>query len=103
VLPNAPGLITGTISVHTKGFGFVRCKDGPDVFVPRHLIMGAVDGDTVEAEVNPVVSAKGPEGQVIAILKRSRTHLVRKLLGRTNRDIITPPFFICGGSYLSAL
>lgn len=88
VLPNAPGLITGTISVHAKGFGFVRCKEGPDVFVPRHLIMGAVDGDTVEAEVNPVVSSKGPEGQVIAILKRSRTHLACIVVQVTARHAV---------------
>src|SRR3990167_4886735 len=34
VLPNAPGLVTGRISVHSKGFGFVRCDSGPDVFIP---------------------------------------------------------------------
>jgi ribonuclease R len=74
-IPSSAQLITGTISVHQKGFGFVRCEEGPDVFVPKHCLMDAVDGDTVEVEVNPVVSAKGPEGVVVAILKRSRTHL----------------------------
>lgn len=74
-LPNAPGLITGTISVHTKGFGFVRSGSGPDVFIPKHAIMGAIDGDVVEIEMNPIVSIKGPEGIVVAILKRGRSHL----------------------------
>jgi len=74
-IPSSATLVTGTISVHQKGFGFVKCGEGPDVFIPKHVMMGAVDGDTVEIEVNPVISAKGPEGQVIAILKRSRTHL----------------------------
>lgn len=68
-------LVTGTISVHPKGFGFVKPSEGQDIFIPKHLIGEAVDGDTVEVEVAAVVSAKGPEGAVIAILKRSRTHL----------------------------
>lgn len=82
-IPSGAQLITGTISVHQKGFGFVRCTEGPDVFIPKHQMKEAVDGDTVEVEVNPVVSAKGPEGIIVAILKRSRTHLagtvVRKM------------------------
>jgi len=97
-------LVTGTISVHHKGFGFVKVTEGPDVFIPKHLINDAVDGDTVEVEVASVVSAKGPEGAVIAILKRSRSHLagtiVRKsgnhftayapLLGRDKPVIVKP-------------
>ncbi|MBX7065903.1 MAG: VacB/RNase II family 3'-5' exoribonuclease [Parachlamydiales bacterium] len=88
VLPNAPGLVTGTISIHTKGFGFVRCKERPDVFVPKHALKDAVDGDTVEVEVNPVVSAKGPEGEIVAILKRSRTHLACIVVQKTARHAV---------------
>ncbi|MDE3046820.1 MAG: VacB/RNase II family 3'-5' exoribonuclease [Verrucomicrobiota bacterium] len=82
-LPHAPGLVSGTISIHPKGFGFVRCPEGPDVFIPRHALKDAVDGDEVEIEVNPVVSAKGPEGEVVAILKRSRTHLACIVVHKT--------------------
>jgi ribonuclease R len=83
-LPRTESLLTGTISVHPKGFGFVKTEgDGPDIFIPRHLTQDAVDGDTVEVEVNPVVSAKGPEGSVIAILKRSRTHLAGTVTGKS--------------------
>ena len=68
-------LAIGIISVHHKGFGFVKAKEGPDIFIPKHLIRDAVDGDVVEVEISPVVSAKGPEGEIVAIVKRSRTHL----------------------------
>ena len=68
-------LASGIISVHPKGFGFVKVGSGPDVFIPKHLIQGAVNGDTVEIEVSPEVSSKGPEGAVISILKRSRSHI----------------------------
>lgn len=87
-LPSNASLITGLINVHPKGFGFVRSAEGPDVFIPRQSMMDAVDGDTVEAEVNPVVSAKGPEGVVIAILKRSRTHLAGIIVQKAGKDYI---------------
>ncbi len=71
-------IVTGTISVHpVKGFGFVKVdgiEKGKDVFIPKHSIANAVDGDTVEVEVTDV-TPKGPEGRIIAIIKRSRSHL----------------------------
>ena len=87
-LPSSATLVTGIISVHKKGFGFLRVAEGPDVFVPKHVMMDAVDGDTVEVEVNPVVSAKGPEGVVVAILKRSRTHLACIIVQKTARHYV---------------
>lgn len=73
-------VITGVLRLHPRGFGFLQ-PDKPiefpeDVFIPKHLTDGAVDGDTVEVEINPHAhSEKGPEGKVLSILKRGRTHL----------------------------
>lgn len=67
-------LVVGTISVHgIKGFGFLKMGK-EELFIPKQGMMGAVDGDTVEAEITGT-SAKGKEGRIVAILKRSRTHL----------------------------
>lgn len=71
--------VTGIISMHPRGFGFVK-QDEPtdegDIFIPKHLTMNAVDGDHVEVIVNAdAPSDKGPEGKVIGILSRSRTHI----------------------------
>lgn len=76
-------LVSGTISVHIKGFGFVKTGLGPDVFIPKHAIMGAVDGDTVEIEIVSEASPKGPEGIVVAILKRSRSHIACTITSKT--------------------
>ncbi|MBS0625339.1 MAG: VacB/RNase II family 3'-5' exoribonuclease [Verrucomicrobia bacterium] len=85
-IPNAERkLTTGVISVHPKGFGFVKVDAGSDVFIPKHAIQGAVDGDTVEIEIAAEVSAKGPEGVVIAIVKRSRTHIAGTIIGKSGR------------------
>lgn len=70
---------TGTIHMHARGFGFVTLEGasagGEDVFIPKHLTMNAIDGDTVEVQVSPEVSEKGPEGKVLSILERGRSHL----------------------------
>lgn len=72
-------VVTGVISMHPRGFGFVK-QDGPsdegDVFIPKHLTMNAVDGDHVEIVINTdSTSDKGPEGKIVTILSRSRTHM----------------------------
>lgn len=81
-------LISGIISIHHKGFGFVKVQEGQDIFIPKHLIGGAVDGDTVEVEVASVISAKGPEGAVISIVKRSRTHLAGTIVRQSQNHFI---------------
>ena len=35
-LPQTAPLVTGIISIHPKGFGFVKNEAGPDVFIPKH-------------------------------------------------------------------
>lgn len=73
-------LVSGTLRMHPKGFGFV-IPDHPsecpqDVFIPKHLTDNAVDGDHVEVALNlEAVSDKGPEGRIVNVLKRARKHL----------------------------
>ncbi len=72
-------LIAGVIHVHAKGFGFVT-PDHPaqcpqDIFIPKHLMDNAIDGDRVEVEMSSIQSPKGPEGKVISVLERGRTHI----------------------------
>src|ERR1700722_13620098 len=71
---------TGILRMHAKGFGFV-IPDNPtefpqDIFIRKHLTDSAVDGDHVEVALNlESVSEKGPEGRIVAVLKRARKHL----------------------------
>lgn len=78
-------LLIGTISVHPKGFGFVKNLEGPDVFIPKHAIRDAVDGDEVEVSISSIVSPKGPEGVVTAVLKRGRTFLAGTIISESGR------------------
>lgn len=73
-------IVTGTIKMHSRGFGFVQPENPTintqDIFIPKHLTKNAVDGDVVEVLINEdSVSDKGPEGKVMAILSRARTHM----------------------------
>ena len=43
----------------------------------------AVDGDEVEIEIDPNPTPKGPEGTVLAILKRSRSSLAGTVIGKS--------------------
>lgn len=75
-----PGVISGVIRVHPRGFGFVQPDDpslyDQDIFIPRHFTQNAVDGDKVEVVVDTLsFSEKGPEGKVVTILERGRTHM----------------------------
>ena len=83
--PSRPGdlsknTIVGIIHVHPKGFAFVTPQDASlhsqDVFVPKTLRAGAVDGDRVRVSIRPSRRPeKGPEGVVQEILERGRTQV----------------------------
>lgn len=76
--PSSP--VKGVLRMNPRGFGFVvpenRELHPEDIFIPKHLTSTAVDGDLVEAESFPSSKeGKGPEGKVICILQRGRSHL----------------------------
>lgn len=73
-------LYKGTFSKHPRGFGFITAdsefKLEEDIFIPKNLTMNALDGDKVEFEIVSEGSpGKGPDGKIVSILTRARTHL----------------------------
>lgn len=73
-------VVSGLLRMHPKGFGFVipdnRALYPEDIFIPKHLTDGAVEGDLVEVVINQEsVSEKGPEGKIVSVTKRARKHL----------------------------
>jgi ribonuclease R len=73
-------LVKGLLRVHPRGFGFLvpeeREKYPIDIFIPKHLTKGGIDGDIVEVEIDEEsTSEKGPEGKVVTILERGRSHV----------------------------
>lgn len=73
-------VVKGFLHMHPRGFGFLQPHEKElypqDIFIPKHLTQNAVHGDIVEVVINPnSMSEKGPEGKVVAILERARTHM----------------------------
>ncbi len=69
-------LVQGTIRTLPQGFAFLQTdlKAYPKgIFIPKHALGSAVDGDLVELRVTDLEgrNKKGPEGEVCSILERS--------------------------------
>ncbi len=91
-------VVKGIIKMHPRGFGFVQpdvaTQLTQDIFIPKHLTKNAVDGDIVEVLIQQdFISDKGPEGKVVTILSRSRTHMagVVREMDRTGEFVVHVP------------
>ena len=70
-------VITGIIEKHPKGFGFVRQEEGGDIFIGRDNMLGAMNGDLVEADLlPPYLWTRSKEGMVTKILQRNTVEVV---------------------------
>jgi ribonuclease R len=96
VLPAEADLITGKLSVHPVGYGFLAPeKSGePDVFIAAENIGTAMHGDRVVARVSPEAPSsriKGRrEGRVIRILERAYDTMVGTLQRSRNFYYVVP-------------
>src|SRR5437588_4467403 len=90
VLPSEADLVTGKLSIHQVGYGFlVPEKSGePDIFIAAENTGTAMNGDRVVARIShdlPQRRAKASagrqrsEGRVIRILERARDTIVGTL------------------------
>jgi ribonuclease R len=103
VLPSEADLVTGKLSIHQAGYGFlVPEKSGePDIFVAAENTGTAMNGDRVVVRVNrdvPPRRAKGrsvragqrTDGRVIRILERARDTIVGTLQHSKNFYYVVP-------------
>ncbi len=86
-------LVRGVLRVHPRGFGFLSPDDAvrypQDIFIPKHLTLQSVDGDKVEVVINPrSVSEKGPEGRVVTIVERARSHIAGTIRFASHDEIV---------------
>ena len=98
VLPTEADLVTGKLSIHQAGFGFlVPEKSGePDIFVAAENTGTAMNGDRVVVRISrdiPQRRAKNrqrAEGRVIRILERARDTIVGTLQHSKNFCYVVP-------------
>lgn len=71
-------VLTGTLSKHRQGFGFVECEElDRDIFVSAGSMKGAMNGDEVEVDLIPEYLWKeSPEGIITRVLNRKTTEVV---------------------------
>src|SRR5215471_12549890 len=96
VLPAEADLVTGKLSVHPVGYGFLASeKSGEsDVFIAAENVGTAMHGDRVVARTSPDLPAgriKGRrEGRVIRILERAHDTIVGTLQRSRNFYYVVP-------------
>jgi len=96
VLPHEADLVTGKLSVHPAGYGFLSSeKPGdPDVFIAAENVGTAMHGDRVVARISPEPASgriKGRrEGRVIRILERAHDTVVGTLQRSRNFYYVVP-------------
>jgi ribonuclease R len=96
VLPAEADLVTGKLSIHQAGYGFLapETPGGPDVFIAAENIGTAMHGDRVVARISrdePYGRIKGRrEGRVIRILERAHDSIVGTLQRSRNFYYVVP-------------
>ena len=96
VLPAEADLVTGKLSVHPAGYGFLTSEKlgEPDVFIAAENVGTAMHGDRVVARISPEAPAgriKGRrEGRVIRILERAHNTVVGTLQRSRNFYYVVP-------------
>ncbi len=90
-------LVAGRLTVRPEGFGFVLVPDGPDLFIPRAGMHGAMDGDTVLAREERVRSAARrardagrTSGTVVRVLDRARERVVGRFETKDGHKVVFP-------------
>ena len=72
-------VVTGTLSKHRRGFGFVITEDDEkDIFIPARSMHTAMDGDVVAVDLIPEALWSGGkrEGIIVQVLERKTTEVV---------------------------
>src|SRR5262245_45335152 len=96
VLPAEADLVTGKLSIHQVGYGFLvpEVPGGPDVFIAAENVGTAMHGDRVVARISrdePYRRIKGRrEGRVIRILERAHDTIVGTLQRSRNFYYVVP-------------
>ncbi len=94
-------LVTGTLSAHPDGFGFVipdedpeeKQKDGEkpeDVFIGARKFRGAMHGDKVVTRVDGYKPGGKREGSIVRVLTRAHHTIIGKLRKSKGSSIIIP-------------
>ncbi len=91
-LPAKMNLVTGALSCHADGYGFVAPETGvgEDVFINQRRMSGAMHGDTVVARIEGLKSGGRKEGSIIRVLKRANKRVIGRFTFSRNFGVVVP-------------
>ena len=90
-LANQDSFISGRISSHRDGYGFLTPDDGSeDLFLPEREMQRVLHGDRVTARIVGTDRRGRLEGGIVEILERANTHIIGRLLNENGVWIIAP-------------
>lgn len=83
-------LVTGTVTGHRDGFGFVDRDDDEeeDIYLPARQLREAMHGDRVAVRV--AQSRRGTEGRVVEVLERGYDELVGRYFRESGVGFVVP-------------
>jgi ribonuclease R len=93
---HVPTTIVGVLEVKKQGLGFVQVPEtGERIFIAPRFLGTAMHGDTVEVSLFALPKKKDdagslPEGEVVRVVQRARTHVVGTVERTRGADIVVP-------------
>ena len=112
----AEELVTGVLSLSSRGFGFVtpegKQKNEDDIFILKSGLNTAMNGDTVQVRLFPqyaVSPGRSKEGEVYKVLERANSKIVGIFSASRNFGFVSPDdtrikedIYIPSGQFLGA-
>jgi len=90
-LTDHSSFISGRISAHRDGFGFVIPDEGgEDLFLPDKEMQKVLHGDRVLARVVGTDRRGRAEGTIVEVTERANTHVIGRLLNENGVWVVAP-------------
>ena len=85
-------LVTGTVTAHRDGFGFVVRDDGEedDIYLSAREMRSVIDGDRVAVSVVGLDRRGKPEGKLVEVLERGTQEIVGQFIRERGIGIVIP-------------
>jgi len=90
-LADHSGFISGRVSSHRDGYGFVIPDEiGEDLFLPEKEMQKVLHGDRVMAKIVGMDRRGRSEATIVEVVQRANTHIIGRLLNDNGTWIVAP-------------
>ncbi len=83
-------LITGKVSAHPDGYGFVLVEDDEDIFLTRRQMRQVFHGDVVTARIRSQNKRGKTEGEIVEVVERHTEQLVGRYYVANDITLLEP-------------